>query len=124
MFNAYFRACALLGALLAVSFLYFDLVLQYSFQYWWWDSYEHFLGGVVVGYFALWLGYLRYNRRISLGHTVAFLLVIGITWELWEVAYDIGASPFMSRVADTAKDVILDALGAMLAWYSTRWIKI
>ncbi len=124
MWNGYLRMSIILFAILAVSFLYFDLVLQFSNTYWWWDSYEHYLGGIVVGFFALWLGTLRFNRRISLSHTVAFLLVIGITWELMEIVYPLGDSRFFSYAVDTSKDIILDALGAITAWYWSKRMRI
>ncbi len=124
MFNVYFRLTAVLFAVLAVSFFYFDLVTSYSAIYWWWDSYEHILGGVVVGFFALWLGTLQWKRRISLLHTVAFVLVIGLLWEAIEIVYPMGGSIWFSYQVDTIKDLILDMFGGGIAWYASKGMRV
>ncbi len=123
MFNAYFRATAISFVILAVSFFYFDIYRGISTVVWWWDSYEHVLGGVVAGFFALWLGTLRFRRRISLDHTVYFVLVIGVLWEMMEIVYPMGVSIWFSYGVDTGKDLILDALGACIAWYWSKGMK-
>ncbi len=124
MFNAYFRATTISFAILAVSFLYLDLWAGFSYTYWWWDSYEHLLGGIVVGLFALWLGTLRFRYRISLMHTVFFVLVIGLLWEGIEVVYPLGKSIWFSYGVDTVKDLILDVLGGVIAWYWSKGLKV
>lgn len=123
MFNVYFRATAILFVILAVGF-FFDVARGFTTVYWWYDSYEHLLGGVVVGLFALWLGILRWNRRISLLHTVFFVLIIGLVWEGIEFVYPMGKSVWFSYGVDTGKDLILDALGGVIAWHRTKGWKL
>lgn len=117
MFNRYFWITALTFLVLAVSFIYFDIVHGFSYRYWWWDSYEHFLGGIVVGYFLIWALSLA-RKKVPMRLMLLFIVAVGLAWESIEFFYPMGVSTFMSWEADTMKDLVLDTFGAMLAWYA------
>jgi hypothetical protein len=123
MLNRYFISTALSFLILAVSFVYFDLMHGFSFTYWWWDSYEHFLGGIVVGFFVVWALSLV-KKTAPLWLVVFFILAVGLAWESIELFYPMGVSPFMSWEADTIKDLILDTAGAILAFYTSKRMRV
>lgn len=115
MFNSYFKAVCVLFVVLAISY-FLDVGKGFSLTYWWWDSYEHFLGGFMVGFFALWMGSLKF-KRTSILQCVFFVLLIGLLWEGIEVVYPTGESIWFSYGFDTTKDIVLDVLGAIVAWH-------
>ena len=74
----------------------------------------HFLGGVWAGLFAAWL-LQRYKKRFLIIQCAAIALSIGVCWEIFEFAFGIGGSLFMSYWADTIKDLCMDTLGGVVA---------
>jgi hypothetical protein len=84
----------------------------------WYDFITHFLGGVCVGFGALWLHlYLGASARFFYW-TLAWVLVIGILWEMFE--YFGGAMRENSYKIDTIIDLILDTAGALIVWARTK----
>jgi len=81
---------------------------------WWWDIPTHFFGGVWAGLFAAWL-LQRYKKRFFIIQCAVMALSIGVCWEIFEYAFDIGGSMFMSYSADTIKDICMDTLGGTVA---------
>ena len=93
------------------------LAVEY-FLYWriWWlDIPMHFFGGMWAGLCGLWL-IARRGNPASLLSCLAFALFIGIAWEVFEYSEGIAASYHFSYPFDTAKDIVLDLLGATLGW--------
>lgn len=89
------------------------------FRIWWFDIPMHILGGVWAGYAVIWV-LQRSGWGATLAHVVVGAFVIGVAWELFEYTYDVAYSPFMSYPLDTAKDLLMDVLGGMLAYLTTR----
>ena|SRR3989338_1591622 len=82
---------------------------------WWLDIPMHFFGGMWAGLCGLWLITRRGNSP-SLALCLAFALFIGVAWEVFEYSEGIAASYHFSYPFDTAKDIVLDLLGATLGW--------
>lgn len=115
---------------------------------WWLDIPMHFFGGVGVGFFGLWvalvLGLLPFSGRKaqsfgsatiswkgnphvwSLGCAIVTVAIVGLAWEVLEVfllAYTGNPIP-QGYIADTSLDLVMDAAGAMTAWwifYRVQW---
>lgn len=119
--------------LLSVTiFIYLILVLHgialHYYLYWtmwWYDIMMHFLGGVWVGLFAVWLwfrsGYFRQSAetpRSLLRVTIISVLGIGLLWEVYEYLYHIVfALEFQPHyLEDTQLDLVLDIAGGCAAW--------
>jgi hypothetical protein len=119
-----------LGVLVFLAVLHF-LALGYSFywRFWWYDILTHFLGGVVVGLGALW-GALLWGwgvneqqipvRQRLLFTTIAVALLIGISWETYELWFDLYDTE--QYVLDTSLDLLMDTAGAVFAYvYAIRF---
>ena len=111
----------------------------YNFWYWnyrWLDMPMHFLGGVTIALLALWLVLVRGRDKERLGvasHkklillSVISVLVIGISWELFEFNTDVlivFAEKFMW--SDTFSDIFFDVLGSLLAfvWFKKHYYSV
>lgn len=110
MERRYLFAAILSLAILTFCFSYLDMVQSFSSRYMIWDSIEHVLGGVTVGFFTLFaLTLFRLHPTGPL--TVFAVLAVGIAWEIMEAHYGIGGSQWMGYWADTIKDVVCDVVG-------------
>lgn len=117
----------LLYAMLVVSMLiwFLDVILGIDRNYYmtipWWDVPLHVLGGFWLALFAMWVG--RFVRkRVSFMQCIAFVLFVGVSWEIFEVIVHIGGSVFMSYRVDTVKDLLDDCMGGILGFISAKYI--
>jgi hypothetical protein len=106
----------LLIALLHHSALAFFLY----FKYWWFDIVVHFLGGLLVGTIIYWLlsytsKFTSYFRNPSLLLVVLIVLVVGGSWEIFELYA--GVLIEENYEFDTSVDLVMDALGAAAAFF-------
>lgn len=92
-------------------------------EYWYiryplFDLVTHTLGGVGIALTAL---YVFKNPK----YIIPLSIIGGIAWELFEVYFDITGWPIHSfqYKFDTAKDLIMDTLGAVCVWLIVRKIK-
>ena len=83
-------------------------------HYSWWDIPSHVLGGLGVALFASWVAHAA-GWRATLVLCLASALFVGIGWEIFEAYNHIGGSPFMSYWIDTAKDLVDDSIGGVIA---------
>lgn len=97
------------------------LTFYFYWQLWWFDIVMHFLGGVVVGLAALWALYGFHAQRGTVGTArqtflwmMLAIVVVGVGWELFELRFNLYAS--MHYGSDTTLDLIMDAIGALLAY--------
>jgi len=107
--------------LFVLAILHFLGVKFYlDWVYSWYDMVLHFLGGVAVGLFAIWVfehisGYnLWTNIRILIWGLV-MVLTVGVLWEIFEIY--VGFTDFgdgMQYVTDTISDLVLDSVGGIL----------
>ncbi|HMO78978.1 MAG TPA: hypothetical protein PJ997_02235 [Candidatus Paceibacterota bacterium] len=96
----------------------------YSF-YWsvdWFDIMMHFLGGLLMGLIAFWIfftsekiNYPKDNSLVIFFTVVGFTLIIGLSWELWEIF--VGFTDVDLDMGDTILDIIMDVIGAIAAYY-------
>ena len=86
----------------------------------------HFLGGLVVSGVVLWTvvrfttlsgAHTRYLLYISL----ISALVIGIGWEFFEYLNGMYVGQ-ANIVTDTAIDLVMDTLGAVVSWVGVRFL--
>jgi hypothetical protein len=97
-----------------------NFYLYWTFR--WFDILTHFMGGIWVGLAGLWVwyfsGYIREVRRPT-GRAILVALgagfVIGILWELFELAvwYLAGNGLPSNYGPDTLLDLIVDMAGAL-----------
>ena len=88
---------------------------------WWFDVLVHFLAGLWVGGFSLWIyfrsGYIKKPvQTIARAFIVvaSAIAVISIVWEFYEIA--IGIPIGENYVQDTTVDLIMGALGAFMGF--------
>lgn len=94
------------------------ITFYFYWQYPWFDILMHFWGGVVV---ALGVGMLpsfgvRYiSRPPSLFQIGVAILLVGLSWELFEYSVGIWANE-PGFVSDTVLDLVMDTLGAAVGY--------
>jgi hypothetical protein len=79
----------------------------------WFDVFMHFLGGIALATLAV--GLLRSRRPLSFA---AFLTVAFIAWEVFE--YVFGVPREANYQFDTALDILMDTLGAIVVYAVAR----
>jgi hypothetical protein len=111
-------------ALLLVVVASLHILALEFFLYWLYplfDVFMHFLGGVFIGLSSLWLffesGYIKLNKSsknviIVVGVSIFF---VGIGWEIFEIFAGIPIEENFKL--DTAVDLIMDVLGAFIAYF-------
>lgn len=130
-----------LGALLPVefslvtcAFLYAAFALgelrDYYLRFWWWDLMLHSLSALVLGFtgFLLVYSFHTTNRiKAAPGYlaifSFGFALTLGTLWEIFEFAMDgaLGLNMQKSGLVDTMTDLIVDAVGGLLAAWIGYW---
>lgn len=100
--------------------------------FWWFDILMHFLGGVWVGFLALWFlffsGFVYKNInspskvKIFL-MTIATVILVGALWEVFE--FYAGLMLFEPNYSfDTSLDMVMDTLGGVFAFiYGRKYFK-
>src|SRR3989344_6987032 len=86
---------------------------------WWLDIPMHLFGGVWAALCAAWF-FARRKEALSLVWCLVFALTIGVVWEIFEYVEGIAAPQYLSYSIDTAKDILMDLLGAVLGWIIAR----
>lgn len=71
---------------------------------------SHFLGGLCVGFAAVY-GTRAYGFRLALWQCLLIVLCVGVAWEVWEYSW---AQPIPTW--DTALDIVMDLLGGYVAY--------
>jgi len=125
-----FKEIALLSIIIAVAHYYATI----NSLYWlidWFDIPMHFLGGLLMGFIALFIFFTSEkihfpsdNRVVIFCITLGFVLIVGLVWELWEIFA--GLTNIINDLGDTIFDLIMDTAGAIVAYLLTIkkiWIK-
>ncbi len=103
-----------------MTVLYFvGLALYLTWVLWWYDILLHFLGGVWVG-LAVCTAFSFYERQPRFVHIIAGVLVIGVAWELFEVA--VGAPREANYAFDTSLDLVMDTIGSIAGFFVARHV--
>jgi len=87
------------------------------FTLWYFDIFMHFLGGLWVGLFFIYV-FSRKNASFdSIKKIILYVLLIGVLWEFFEIFANqyIGRNPF--DIWDTLADLFFDLLGAFVATF-------
>ncbi len=114
------------SAFLLLAFVhYLANTFSLYWKYPWLDMPMHLLGGVTIG-LAVALPYvsrLRILQRFSpLLITLCGVLILGVGWEVYELS--MGTSSYKHGFwADTALDLLLDFIGALLGYWVAMRIK-
>jgi hypothetical protein len=111
------------GLVVLTGFLHL-LGTFYDF-YWdsfWFDALMHFLGGLAMGMIFLWLWYSSGlfekslpTKREAMIATVAFAMLVGIGWEVFEYVYGIANPVGGNYPVDTFHDLLFDFVGGTVA---------
>jgi hypothetical protein len=103
-----------------LNFFADKLYLHWSL--WWIDIILHFLGGICVAMFALWLVSWKselksWSRGKILLTTLLAALFVGILWEIYELYFGITFLSDGTRYfADTFKDLTMDLVGGFFGF--------
>lgn len=90
----------------------------------WFDMLMHFLGGVVVTFFAVFLFYKSYTRWRSHGNSwkiitlnIIVLLIVAVLWEIMEfsVQHAFNVYGVLATPEDSISDIILGLTGSLVA---------
>lgn len=105
-------------ALTILVVILYSLGLYYSL-YWvtgWYDIVMHFLGGLWVAFFVMYLVFVvgivklpRHDKVIISLITIGSVIIVGMAWELWELFS--GLSFVFKDTGDTILDLIMDIVG-------------
>src|SRR3989344_5789223 len=94
---------------------WFAVAYALYWRIWWLDIPMHFAGGVWAGLCAAWL-LMRRGNSFPLLWCLGFALIVGVAWEIFEYSEGIANAYYMSYQLDTAKDIVMDLLGAAGGW--------
>lgn len=113
-----FFLIALLGAL--------HFIASEFYFYWtisWFDTMMHFLGGISLGLFSLWVAYsaglfkkMPLSRSAIIVTAFFSVLIIGVGWEIFEKMNGLTQSTEGYRL-DTIHDLLADMAGALVAGF-------
>jgi uncharacterized protein YacL len=97
------------------------------YWYWthrWFDIPVHMLGGLSVGFAALWfwahfmhLKVIRFLKLKALGVVILAIFFVGISWEIFELLGGITNMTDRGYWPDTIGDIINDFIGAIFAYF-------
>ncbi|MCC6208750.1 MAG: hypothetical protein IT488_11430 [Gammaproteobacteria bacterium] len=99
-------------------------VRGYYQRYWWWDIMLHSLSALVMGLIGFLMVYVFYStHRIRMAPlyvaitSFGFAVTVGTLWEIFEFVMDwfFGFNMQKSGLVDTMTDLMVDAVGALLA---------
>lgn len=111
---------------------YLALKFYLYWSIWWFDIPVHFLGGLWVGFIAMWFLFLSgiVYKNVEFTKTtkifliiVASVIAVGILWEVFEV-YS-GVLTFEKNYwSDTSLDLVMDTIGGIVAFiYSRKYLR-
>ncbi len=108
-------------AIIAIVALVHISALQW-YLYWyypWLDVLTHFLGGLWVALAAVWL--LSYaGKRSSLLKIICIVMLIGVGWEVFEVAAGIPREA--NFMFDSSLDLTMDYIGGICGFILSRYL--
>ncbi len=90
-------------------------------KYWYFDMPMHFLGGVFLGFLALYIFLFGVKQKNFLDKKkwlimiLIFVFVVGLGWELYEFFVDQTFSTRLPNYLDTASDLCFDMAGGCIS---------
>jgi hypothetical protein len=105
---------------------------KWYFTLWFFDMFMHFLSGFWLGLLLIW--FLRTNEENMCRNmilTMVAILIIGISWEVYEFIVINHWAGYPFNFLDTTSDVFFDISGGLLAtyyymrkvWYNQNYAK-
>ncbi len=113
-----------LVALLAVVH-FIATAFYFYWIFWWFDNLSHFLAGLSLGFFSLYIFYESglLENKLSLSQVISLsfisVMVLGGVWEIFEYTNGLTEST-EGYSLDVIHDLLSDALGAILALLVAR----
>ncbi|MDP3763081.1 MAG: hypothetical protein Q8Q92_00225 [bacterium] len=104
---------------LAILLWVLNLIALTLYLYWtmgWYDIMMHFLGGITIGMLVIWFLKIEDRSLKSFLTAVAWVIVVGGAYEVFEYVNDLTFSTQEYSI-DTAIDLVMDALGAIFAYW-------
>lgn len=108
-------------------------VKQFYEKFWWWDLLLHSFAALLLGLVGFLFVYVFYKtNRIRMAPiyvsviTFGFAITMGTLWELFEFTMDwwFGLNMQKSGLIDTMTDLIVDAIGGLIAaWIGYQYVK-
>lgn len=106
------------------SSLYLGEVQSYYIKFWWWDIFLHAGSAIIFGFLGFTILYFMSSQNNIKARpwaiaifSFSFAIAIGVIWEIFEFSVDqiFKYNMQKSGLIDTMWDLIVDALGAILA---------
>ena len=85
------------------------------FSIWYFDIIMHFLGGFWLGLVAVYFFSPRNISNSSVFKILAFVLLVGLGWEVFEIWINNFVGPMSFNIVDTLLDIVLDIFGGLCA---------
>lgn len=115
--NRYFIP-SFLVMLVVVAFHWLGSLQDFYSTTEWYDFPMHFMGGVWVALFTLWVLSTQYGakllRFLTIRNLIVFVFVFGALWEVLELVLHFTNIHDIGYLWDTTHDLIMDVLGAGL----------
>lgn len=99
-----------------LNFVALDQSLYWSLG--WYDVMMHFLGGLTIGVLVVWFLKLENISVKSFLFVFVCVMIVGIAFEIFEYVNDLTYST-QDYSIDTIIDLVMDALGAVSAYWVT-----
>ena len=113
--NKYFIP-SFLVMLVVAAFHWLGALQDYYSKVLWYDIPMHFMGGVWVALFTLWVVSTQYGsyfkKYLGIRNLILFVFVFGFAWEILELILRFNSISDVGYTFDTVKDLIIDMLGA------------
>jgi len=118
-YDNYMSQRKLLSQIIALMFFIFlanAAIVKFHWYYtiWWSDMPIHFLSGFWVGLFFFYVFYTRDIFTQKLAVVVFCVLLIGISWEVFEFLLNIISKESLNTL-DTLSDIFFDVSGGLCA---------
>ena len=105
-------------ALLICFLNYLAIMLYLYWTSFWYDYMMHFLGGVSIAVMAMWLLGVNERNRKNFWPVLIVVMAVGVGWEIFEYFIKAVPSPLQSYKVDTTHDLIMDAIGGVVAYFT------
>lgn len=116
-FNRYFvPSFALLTCIALLHYVALDRAYYWTIP--WYDIMMHFLGGLWVALFSLWVcasgRVLFLPQRVSWGKVLVVVLVVGLFWEFYELLFGLTFTSDPEYWGDSVLDMVMDTAGGLI----------
>lgn len=109
-----------------ISVLYYLALKFYFYWIWeWFDMFMHFLGGLWVVLFFVWLLFFSGFRKININEikkrkfffiSIFAVLITGLLWEIFEIYISFVSIEEYGYALDTILDLMMDLIGGITAF--------